>query len=49
MAAVLAAGVSANVVPVRDTWHAAINDNIGAANDPVTKELFAFVAAALKR
>jgi carboxylesterase type B len=29
--------------------HASINDNIVAPNDPVTKELFAFVAEALKR
>ena len=44
-----AAGISAKVVAGRETTHASINDNIGAPNDPVTKELFAFVAAALKR
>ena len=44
-----AAGISAKVVAGRETTHASINDNIGAANDPVTKELFAFVADALKR
>ena len=44
-----AAGISAKVVAGRETTHASINDNIGAANDPVTKELFAFVAEALKR
>ncbi|MGB2712835.1 MAG: alpha/beta hydrolase, partial [Vicinamibacterales bacterium] len=50
LAAVLqAAGVSAKVVAGRETTHAGINDNIGAANDPVTKELFAFVAEALKQ
>lgn len=50
LAAVLeAAGISAKVVAGRETTHASINDNIGAANDPVSKELFAFVAAALKR
>ena len=44
-----AAGISAKVVAGRETTHATINDNIGAANDPVTKEVFAFVAEALKR
>jgi acetyl esterase/lipase len=44
-----AAGISAKVVAGRETTHASINDNIGAANDPVTTELFAFVAEALKR
>jgi arylformamidase len=44
-----AAGISAKVVAGRETTHASINDNIGAPNDPVTKELFAFVAEALKR
>src|SRR5688572_3898740 len=49
LAAVLqAAGISAKVVAGRETTHASINDNIGAANDPVTTELFAFVAEALK-
>ena len=43
------AGISAKVVAGRETTHASINDNIGAPNDPVTKELFAFVADALKR
>ena len=50
MAAVLeAAGISAKVVAGREATHASLNDNIGAANDPVTTELFAFVAEALKR
>jgi arylformamidase len=50
MAAVLeGAAISVKVVAGRETTHASINDNIGTANDPVTKELFAFVADALKR
>jgi acetyl esterase/lipase len=50
LAAVLeAAGISAKVVAGRETTHASINDDIGAPNDPVTIELFAFVAQALKR
>ena len=50
MAAVLeAAGISVKVVAAREATHASLNDNIGAANDPVTTELFAFVAVALKR
>jgi acetyl esterase/lipase len=50
MAAVLKeAGISAKVVNGRESTHASLNDNIGAPNDPVTKELFAFVAEALKR
>jgi hypothetical protein len=43
------AGISAKVVAGRETTHSTINDNIGAPNDPVTKELFAFVTEALKR
>lgn len=50
LAAVLrAAGISAKVVAGRETTHASINNNIGAANDPVTAELFAFIAEALER
>ena len=50
LAAVLEqAGISAKVVAGRESTHASINDNIGAPNDPVTAELFAFVAEALKR
>ena len=50
MAAVLqGAGIPVKVVAGRETTHASINDNIGTANDSVTKELFAFVADALKR
>jgi acetyl esterase/lipase len=48
-AAVLeAAGVSVKVVAGRETTHASINDNIGAPNDAVTKELFAFVDSVVK-
>ena len=50
MAAVLeAAAIPVKVVAGRETTHASINDNIGAAGDPVTKELLAFVANALAR
>src|SRR5215212_3677942 len=50
LAAVLqAAGISAKVVAGREATHGTINDNIGAPNDPITAELFAFVADALKR
>jgi arylformamidase len=48
-AALESAGISAKVVVGRESTHASINDNIGAAGDPVTKELFAFVAGALQR
>ena len=49
MAAVLeAAGISAKVVTGREATHASLNDNLGAPDDPVTKELFAFVAQALE-
>jgi arylformamidase len=47
-AALQAAGISAKVVG-RDTTHEGLNDAIGVPNDPVTKEVFAFVADALKR
>src|SRR3982751_4348039 len=47
LAAVLqAAGISAKVVG-RDTTHESLNDSIGVPDDPVTKEVFAFVAGAL--
>jgi arylformamidase len=50
MAAVLqTAGISAKVINGREATHSTINDNIGTPNDPVTTELFAFVAEALKR
>ena len=44
-----AAGIPVKVVVGREATHASINDNIGMANDPVTKDVFAFVADALKR
>ena len=43
------AGISAKVVAGREATHASLNDNIGAAGDPITKEVFAFVAMALGR
>jgi arylformamidase len=50
LAAVLgAAEIPAKVVAGRETTHASINNNIGASGDPVTTELFAFVAEVLKR
>jgi acetyl esterase/lipase len=50
LAAVLEkAGISVKVVAGRETTHASINDNIGTPNDPVTKELFAFAARAIKQ
>ena len=50
MAAVLqAAGISARVVTGRETTHARVNDELGKGEDPVTRELFTFVADALKR
>jgi arylformamidase len=47
--ALQAAGIPVKVVAGRETTHASLNDNLGKADDPVTKELFAFVAEALKR
>ena len=44
-----ASGVPVKVVAAREATHASINDNLGAAGDPITKELFAFVAASLAR
>ena len=50
MAAVLgAAGISVEVVAGREATHTSINENLGVPDDAVTKELFAFVAEALKR
>lgn len=49
-AAVLeAAEIPVKVVAGRETTHASINDNIGAADDPVTKELFAFAKRNVER
>jgi len=44
-----AAGIPAKVVAGREATHASLNDSLGAPDDPVTKELFAFVAASLER
>ena len=44
-----AAAIPVKVVAGRETTHASLNDNLGAPGDPVTKELLAFVAEALKR
>jgi acetyl esterase/lipase len=44
-----AAGIPVTLVAGRETTHASINDNIGAPDDPVAAELFAFVAEALRR
>lgn len=48
----LANVLEAAAIPVkvvrRDTTHESLNDDLGAPNDPVTKELFAFVAGVLK-
>lgn len=43
-----AAGVAADVVAGRETTHNSINDNLGVPDDPVTKEVFAFLARVLK-
>jgi arylformamidase len=43
------AGIPVKVVSGREATHASLNDDLGKAGDPVTKELFAFVAEALKR
>ena len=48
-AALGAAGIPAKVVAGREATHASINNTIGASGDPVTAELFAFVAEVLKR
>jgi arylformamidase len=44
-----AARIPVKVVAGREVTHEGLNNNLGAANDPVTKELFAFVADALTR
>jgi acetyl esterase/lipase len=48
-AALKAAGVSVKAFGARDTNHVKLNDLLGAPDDPSTKELAEFVAAALKR
>jgi arylformamidase len=50
LAAVLGtAGLSAKVVAARESTHARINDDLGTPDDPVTRELFAFVNRMLGR
>ena len=50
LAAVLeAAEIPVKVVAGRETTHASINDKLGAPDDPVTKEVFAFVTRVLER
>ena len=44
-----ASGIPVKIVAGRETTHERLNDNLGAPDDPATKELFAFVAGALKR
>ena len=48
-AALEGAGVPVTVVGARDTWHAAINDNLGVPGDPTSQELFDFVKGVLAR
>ena len=43
-----AAGISAQVIAGREATHNSLNDNIGAPDDPITKELFAFLARVLR-
>jgi acetyl esterase/lipase len=43
-----AAGISAQVVAGRETTHEALNDNLGAPDDPVTKALWTFVDRVIK-
>ena len=44
-----AAGISAKIVVGREATHTTINDNLGVPNDPVSMEVFAFAADAVKR
>ena len=44
-----AAAIPVKVVNAREATHASLNDDIGRPDDPVTKELFAFAADAVKR
>jgi acetyl esterase/lipase len=43
------AGISVKVFGAKETNHTRLNAELGLPDDPATKELFAFVAAALKR
>ena len=47
-AALKGAGVPATAFGARETYHSKINADLGRPDDPATKALFAFVAAALK-
>jgi acetyl esterase/lipase len=47
-AALKGAGVPATAFGARATYHSKINADLGQPDDPATKELFAFVAGALK-
>jgi arylformamidase len=42
------AGISVKVFGAKETTHNKLNDDLGIADDPATKELFAFVDGALK-
>jgi acetyl esterase/lipase len=42
------AGIQTKVFGAKETNHSKLNDNLGVAGDPATKELFAFVDGALK-
>jgi hypothetical protein len=42
------AGVPAKAFGAKETNHSRINENLGLPEDPSTKALFEFVAAALK-
>lgn len=49
-AAVLeSAAIAVKVVAGREATHSSLNDDLGKAGDPVTKELFAFVARVLEK
>jgi acetyl esterase/lipase len=43
-----AAGIAARVVTGRETTHNSLNDNLGAEDEPVTKEVLAFAARVVK-
>ena len=42
------AGIPTKIFGARDTDHTKLNDNLGVAGDPATKELFEFVDQCLK-
>ena len=42
------AGIPVKVFGAKETTHSKLNDDLGLADDPATKELFAFVDGALK-